>query len=77
VVHPVGETPDRIKNNPALAGIDVGNTGTGAQAPMLVTPSMLVYAGDVSDGTPHLFAIDKDDGPSWPASGALLPAVTA
>ncbi len=59
---PVGETPDRIKNNPALAGIDVGNTGTGAMAPMLVTPSMLVYAGEVSDGTPHLFAIEKTTG---------------
>ncbi len=59
---PIGETPDRIKNNPALAGIDIGNTGTGAQAPMMVTPSMLVYAGDVSDGTPHLFAIDKKTG---------------
>ncbi len=59
---PIGETPDRIKNNPALAGVDVGNTGSGAQAPMLVTPSMLVYAGDVSDGTPHLFAIDKATG---------------
>ena len=59
---PVGETPDRIKNNPALAGIDVGNTGTGAMAPMMVTPSMLVYAGEVSDGTPHLFAIEKSTG---------------
>ncbi len=59
---PVGETPDRIKNNPALAGIDVGNTGTGAMAPMMVTPSMLVYAGEVSDGTPHLFAIEKTTG---------------
>ncbi len=59
---PIGETPDRIKNNPALAGIDIGNTGTGAQAPMMVTPSMLVYAGNVSDGTPHLFAIDKQTG---------------
>jgi glucose dehydrogenase len=59
---PIGETPDRIKNNPALAGVDIGNTGTGAQAPMLVTATMLVYAGDVSDGTPHLFAIDKATG---------------
>jgi len=59
---PVGETPDRIKNNPAVAGIDIGNTGTGAMAPMMVTPSMLVYAGEVSDGTPHLFAIDKQTG---------------
>lgn len=59
---PIGETPDRIKDNPALAGLDIGNTGTGAQAPMMVTPTMLVYAGDVSDGTPHLFAIDKKTG---------------
>ena len=59
---PIGETPDRIKNNPALAGIDIGNTGTGAQAPMMVTPSMLVYAGAISDGTPYLFAVDKATG---------------
>ncbi|MDX1490306.1 MAG: PQQ-binding-like beta-propeller repeat protein [Pseudohongiellaceae bacterium] len=59
---PVGETPERILNNPALEGIDIGNTGSGAMAPMLVTKNMLVYAGDVSDGTPHLFAIDKATG---------------
>jgi glucose dehydrogenase len=59
---PVGETPDRIKNNPALAGIDVGNTGTGAMAPMMVTPSMLVYASETSNGTPTLFAVDKATG---------------
>ena len=59
---PVGETPDRIKNNPALAGIDVGNTGSGSHAPMLVTPSMLVYADAISDGTPHMFAVDKATG---------------
>ena len=59
---PIGDTPDRIKNNPALAGVDIGNTGTGAQALMMVTPSMLLYAGEVSDGTPHLFAIDKATG---------------
>ena len=59
---PVGETPNRIKNNPALAGIDVGNTGTGAMAPMMVTPSMLVYASETSDGTPTLFAVDKSTG---------------
>jgi quinoprotein glucose dehydrogenase len=59
---PVGETPDRIKNNPALAGIDVGNTGTGAHAPMAVTKTMLIYASQASDGTPHLFAVDKATG---------------
>lgn len=59
---PVGETPDRIKNNPALAGIDIGNTGTGAHAPMTVTKTMLIYASATSDGTPHLFAVDKATG---------------
>jgi len=59
---PVGETPNRIKDNPALEGIDIGNTGTGAMAPMMVTPSMLVYAADASDGAPHLYAVDKATG---------------
>jgi len=67
---PIGETPDRIRNNPALAGIDIGNTGTGAQAPMLVTATMLIYAADSSDGTPSLFAIDK-------ATGKQIGKVTA
>ncbi len=56
---PVGETPDAVKNHPKLQGIDVGNTGTGAKAPMVVTKNLLIYAGNVSDGTPHLFALDK------------------
>lgn len=59
---PVGETPDRIKNHPALAGVDVGNTGTGALAPMTVTPNMLLYAGLGAGDTPYLFAIDKMTG---------------
>ena len=59
---PTGETPDRIKNNPALAGIDIGNTGTGALVPMVVTANMLIYSDDASDGTPILYAIDKQSG---------------
>src|SRR5690606_37613539 len=59
---PVGETPDRIRNNPALEGIDVGNTGTGAHALMAVTKNMLMYASQSSDGTPTLFAVDKMTG---------------
>jgi quinoprotein glucose dehydrogenase len=59
---PVGETPDRIKNNAALKGMDIGNTGTGRQPPLIVTPSMLLYASESSDGTPHLFAVDKTTG---------------
>jgi len=59
---PTGETPDRIKNNPALAGIDVGDTGTGGHAPMVVTQNLLIYASSNSDGSPALWAIDKATG---------------
>lgn len=59
---PIGETPDRVKNHPALAGIDVGNTGSGTVAPMTVTPTMLMYSSVASDGTPTLFAVNKDTG---------------
>ena len=59
---PVGETPERVLNHPQLKGIDIPNTGTGRAAPMVVTSTLLMYAGDASDGTPHLYAIDKVSG---------------
>ena len=59
---PTGETPARIANSPALEGVDVGNTGTGNLVPMVVTSNMLVYSDVASDGTPMLYAIDKDSG---------------
>jgi quinoprotein glucose dehydrogenase len=59
---PIGETPERYKNNPALAGVDIGNTGSGRQAAQIVTPTMLMYSGEASDGTPHVFAVDKATG---------------
>ncbi|MDA1372122.1 MAG: PQQ-binding-like beta-propeller repeat protein [Proteobacteria bacterium] len=59
---PTGETPDRIKNNPALEGVDIGNTGAGVLVPMLATKTMLIYSGQASDGTPILYAIDKTTG---------------
>jgi quinoprotein glucose dehydrogenase len=59
---PTGETPDRIKNSPALEGVDIGNTGTGALVPMVVTANMLIYSDQASDGTPMLYAIDKASG---------------
>lgn len=61
-VIPEGETPDRIKHHPKLQGIDIGNTGTGKRVPMLVTATLLVYGSTTSDGTPHLFALDKATG---------------
>jgi len=59
---PVGETPNRIKNHPKLKDITVGDTGTGRVAPMTVTDTLLIYQGETSDGTPHLFALDKKTG---------------
>ena len=60
---PVGETPDSVLNHPALEGLDIPNTGYGLRvAQMVVTPNLLIYAGNVSDGTPTLFAVDKATG---------------
>ncbi len=59
---PVGETPARVLNHPDLKGMDIPNTGTGSAPPMTVTKSLLMYASTASDGTPHLFAIDKTTG---------------
>jgi len=59
---PVGETPEAVLNHPKLKGIEIPNTGTGRAAPMVVTKSLLMYAAEASDGTPHLYAVDKATG---------------
>jgi len=60
---PVGETPDRVKNHPALQGKDIPNTGFGTEvAPMVVTKTLLIYAGSGGPGTPYLYAVDKATG---------------
>ncbi|MDH3440883.1 MAG: PQQ-binding-like beta-propeller repeat protein [Gammaproteobacteria bacterium] len=60
---PVGETPDAVLNHPDLQGMDIPNTGYGLRvAQMVVTPTLLIYAGNVSDGTPTIFAVDKATG---------------
>jgi len=59
---PVGETPDRYRNNPALKGVDIGETGTGRHAPMLITKTAFIYGGALADDTPALFFVDKQTG---------------
>jgi quinoprotein glucose dehydrogenase len=60
---PTGETPDRIRNNPALDGVDVGDTGSGSAVSMVATANLLIYAGPDSDGTTALlYAVDKTTG---------------
>ena len=59
---PVGDTPNRILGHPALEGVEMGNTGSGRQAAQLVTPTLLFYTGNGSDGTPYLYAVNKLSG---------------
>ncbi|MDZ7644509.1 MAG: hypothetical protein U5K76_10040 [Woeseiaceae bacterium] len=59
---PVGETPERVLNHPDLQDMEIANTGTGRLAPMTLTKTLLLYAAEASDGTPHLYAVDKMTG---------------
>jgi glucose dehydrogenase len=67
-VIPNGDAPqneqDAIRNHPLLQGVDdvMYNRGRGGHAAMLVTPTMLMATGQTADGSPHLFAIDKNTG---------------
>ncbi len=58
---PNGTTPDRIKNNPALKGIDIGNTGNGAHGNKLITRTLLMY-GAGRGAEPKFYAVDKATG---------------
>jgi quinoprotein glucose dehydrogenase len=58
---PNGETPERIKNHPALKGIDIGNTGQNSHANLLVTKSLLMY-GEGRGGEANFRAVDKKTG---------------
>ncbi len=59
---PAGETPSRVRNNPALEGLDIGNTGSGNLVPMTITPNMLMYSDINSEGRVMLYAVDKATG---------------
>ena len=59
---PIGDTPSYVLEHPALQGQPDPRTGSGRQAAMFATPSMLVYAGYDSENDPMLFAVDKATG---------------
>ena len=67
-VIPHGDAPreqqELIRNHPLLQGIEDVPTNPGrlGQAAMLTTPTLLLASGQTSDGTPQLFAIDKQTG---------------
>jgi quinoprotein glucose dehydrogenase len=58
---PNGDTPDYVKNSPALKGIDVPPTGKPSRAELLVTKTLL-FAGEGWNAAPILRAYDKATG---------------
>jgi len=61
-VVPLGTTPARVRDNPALKGVTLPNTGgIGLQATLLVTKTLLI-AGEGWGGEPIMRAYDKKTG---------------
>ena len=58
---PNGDTPERIRNHPALEGVDLPNTGRTSHAVTMVTETVLITAEGL-DGAPVLHAVDKRTG---------------
>ena len=58
---PNGNTPERIRNHPALQGVDLPNTGQTSKAITMVTKTLLVTA-EGGAGEPRLHAVDKTTG---------------
>ena len=58
---PNGETPERIKNHPALQGVDIPTTGVQSHPVTMVTETLLVTA-EGGAGQAVLHAVDKATG---------------
>lgn len=58
---PNGDTPDDVKNHPALKGVTIPKTGRASNAGLLVTKTML-FAGEGSGGAAVFHAYDKATG---------------
>jgi glucose dehydrogenase len=57
---PNGDTPDHIKNHPALRGLNLPTTGQQGHAVMMTTRTLLITAP--SGTAPVLYALDKKSG---------------
>jgi quinoprotein glucose dehydrogenase len=58
---PHGNTPEQIKKNPRLQGVDIPNTGVSTQGTGLLVTSTLLFGGE-GGATPLLRAWDKKTG---------------
>ncbi len=65
---PYGDTPDNVRNNPALKGINIGNTGMNGSVGLLVTKNLVILGDSQLTTTPEhprgamLRAYDKATG---------------
>jgi quinoprotein glucose dehydrogenase len=60
---PHGDTPQAVIDALAAVGQPAPpNTGRSGGGSLMVTPSMLLMSGQASDGTPFLYAINKQTG---------------
>jgi quinoprotein glucose dehydrogenase len=59
---PNGDTPDVVKNHPALQNVKIPKTGTFNRSSGLLVTSTLLFTGEGSTGAPILWAYDKMTG---------------
>jgi len=57
-----GDTPDRIKNHPALQGVELPESTGNGGSPIMVTKTLMLYYSRGSGGEPRLYALDKRTG---------------
>ena len=68
-----GDTPPVIKNNPALAGVNIPRTGSDSRAVLLVTKTLL-FAGEGGTGQSSFRALDKKTGATiWETNNPIGP----
>ena len=70
---PNGDTPESLKNHPAVQGVDLPQTGKRSHATILTTKSLLFY-GEGRRGDPLLHAVSKRTGEE--VGRVELPATT-
>ena len=73
---PNGDTPDDIANHPLLEGVDIPNTGVQADATVLVTQTLLMWA-EGRNRRPVWYAADKATGERIGSVEIPAPSTTA
>ena len=67
---PHGETPDEVRNNPALAGMTSSAPGSGQSSTFPLTDWRLVLPTELPQGDRPALQLDKRDPSGLPCSGS-------